>query len=407
MSHPFPPPPIQPFERLQASDGLLINAERWKKAHSYHRTRQNTHYQCLNQPGIVCGLGVRDISAPSKVEAKYRDGRWVQIQPGIAIDLAGNLIVVPTPYDFPIDVDVASSEPLMVYLTVSYIDPEELRFSFREASPTRESRDTVRETYRFDQRNSTLDISEIEICRILLQAGQKDITQPSEVFFPGYSNIDLRFRRQAQARPQAIVKMAQVNHSDSECARNFFNLSYFLQSVEPIYSYLRGTDEAGQVSFSENLKEYDLLYLTGEQALSLNNLELEILNNYLNSGGVLLVDAPAAATPLIESTYALAEQLKNPLKPLSELRRDHPLRTQPFLFAALPMVNQRLIEIFTAGGVILITGDLASAWGIDKEFTLPRLVIRTAQEFGINILNYAWKRRQLIGLQQEDDLGKW
>lgn len=399
MSHPFPPPPIQPFERLQASDGLLINAERWRKAHNYHRMRQNTHYQCLNQPGIVCGLGVRDIEAPSEVEAKYRDGRWLQIQPGIAIDLAGNLIVVPTAYDFPIDLEVASSEPLMVYLTVSYIDPEDLRL--------RESRDTVRETYRFDQRNSTLDISEIEICRILLQPGQKDITQPADAFFPGYNNINLRYRRQAQARPQAIVRLAQVNHSDSGCDRNFFNLSYLLQSIEPLYSYLQGTEEAGQVTLSENIREYDLLYLTGQQALSFNNVELESLKKYLNSGGVLLVDAPRDATPLIESTYSLAEQLKNPLRPLEELRRDHPLRTQPFLFAALPIVNQRPVEISTAGGIILIIGDLASAWGLDKDLTLPRLAIRTAQELGINILAFAWKRRQLIGLQQEDDTGKW
>jgi hypothetical protein len=30
---------------------------------------------------------------------------------------------------------------------------------------------------------------------------------------------------------------------------------------------------------------------------------------------------------------------------------------------------------------------------------LTRLAIRTAQEFGVNILNYAWRRRQLFGLQ--------
>jgi hypothetical protein len=86
MSHPFPPPPIKSFERLQAADGLLINAERWRAAHDYHRLRQNAQYQSLNQPGVVCGLGVRDIPAPSQVEARYRDGRWVQIQPGIAIN---------------------------------------------------------------------------------------------------------------------------------------------------------------------------------------------------------------------------------------------------------------------------------------------------------------------------------
>ena len=57
--------------------------------------------------------------------------------------------------------------------------------------------------------------------------------------------------------------------------------------------------------------------------------------------------------------------------------------------------------------MILIVGDLASAWGLDKEVTKPRLAIRTAQEFGINIISYAWKLRHLIGLQQEDDSAKW
>jgi len=126
MSHPFPPPPIKPFNRLQASDGLLINAERWRRAHEYLRQRQNAHYQSLNQPGIVCGLGVRVIPAPSAVKAEYRDNRWVQIQPGIAIDLVGNPIVVPTTIDFRFATEVSDSEPVMVYLILSYVDPEDL-----------------------------------------------------------------------------------------------------------------------------------------------------------------------------------------------------------------------------------------------------------------------------------------
>jgi hypothetical protein len=229
-----------------------------------------------------------------------------------------------------------------------------------------------------------------------------------DAFYPGYNNIDLRYRRHAQARPQALVRMAQVSHSDNgEYARNFFNLAYLLQSIEPLYSHLRGADKPNEVSLSENIQEYDLLYLTGKQSLSLNNFEFESLKNYLNSGGTLLIDAPLDANALIESTHALAQQLESPLQPLTEIQRSHPLRTKPFLFAALPIINQQLIQLFLGGGIILVVGDLASAWGIDREFNLPRLTIRTAQELGINILNYAWKRRQLIGLQQEDNSGKW
>ncbi|MHC5831523.1 MAG: DUF4159 domain-containing protein, partial [Nostoc sp.] len=104
------------------------------------------------------------------------------------------------------------------------------------------------------------------------------------------------------------------------------------------------------------------------------------LKKYLNTGGVLLVDAPLDGNALIERIHSLAQQLENPLRPLDELRRDHPLRTRPFLFAALPMINQQLIQLLTGGGIILIIGDLGSAWGLDRALSLPRLTIRTAQE---------------------------
>ena len=92
---------------------------------------------------------MRIISAPRQVEAKFRDGRWVQIQPGIAIDIACNLIVVPEARDFPVDLEVASSDPVMVYLVIGYVDPEELR--------RRQQRDIVQETYRIEQKNSSPD----------------------------------------------------------------------------------------------------------------------------------------------------------------------------------------------------------------------------------------------------------
>jgi hypothetical protein len=399
MSHPFPTPPIQPFERLQATDGLLVNAERWRKAHDYHRRRQNAHYQSLNQPGIVCGLGVQVIAAPKQVEAKYRDKRWLKIQPGIAIDLAGNVIVVPQAVEFRIATTVTGAEPVLLYLTVSYIDPDELR--------QKQQVEMVQETFRIDEKSITPNSSEIEICRVLLQPGEVVISQAGEVFFPGYNNLDLRYRRQAQNRPQSIAKMAQVNHADPDCARNFFNLAYLSQAVESLCANLRGTDEVAQVTLSENLAEYDLLYLTGKQGLALNNQEVIALRSYLDAGGVMLVDAPLDAQPLIDSVQSLAALVGSPLKPIEELRRDHPLRIRPFLFAALPAIDKRAVRLFSGGGIVLIIGDIASAWGIDRELTLSRLVIRSAHELGINILNYGVKRRQLIGLQQEDNLGQW
>lgn len=391
MTHPFPTPAIAAMQRQQVKDGLLLTAERWQRAHDYTRQRQNLHYQSLNQPGIVCGLGVRTIPAPETVSAEYRDNRWVQIQPGIAIDLEGNLIIVPEPINFRIATELKELEPVTVYLVAQYRDPDRLG-----SSPDQE---VVQETFRIDERSSPPRSSDVELCRILLVTQQTLISTPTDVFFPGYGGLDLRYRRQAQARPQGLVQIAQINHDDENCSQNFFNLTYFLRAVEDIYPPLRGTETVPQVTWDDDLYPYELLYLTGRKGLSLNTHQFSMLSRYLKIGGTLLVDAPSEATGLIQSVQTLAQTLQMPLKSLKESRRDHPLRIKPFLFSALPMVDKTRLQILCGGGIILSIGNLASSWGLDEELMRSRTEIRTAQELGINILHFAWKRRQMIDLQ--------
>jgi hypothetical protein len=182
-----------------------------------------------------------------------------------------------------------------------------------------------------------------------------------------------------------------------------------LQSVAALYPALKGVEEVGQVGLSEGiaaLQPYDLLYLTGRQKLTLNSAELAALKQYLELGGVLLIDCLPDATKLIESVQALAQKLAHPLQPLTTMRH-HPIRTCPFLFSALPLVHQQPIQVFSSSGIVLIQGDIASAWGLDDNLSVSRVVLRTAQEFGINLLHYAWQRRQLTGLQQQDASGQW
>ncbi|NJO78510.1 MAG: DUF4159 domain-containing protein [Cyanobacteria bacterium RM1_2_2] len=400
MTHPYPTPPIQPFNRLNVSDGLLITAERWKRAQDYHRQRQNIHYQSVNQPGIVCGLGVSVIPAPAHQQARDRDERWVQVQPGIAIDLEGNLIIVPKPFDYHIDTELKESEPITVYLVVSYRDPDHLQPQTSEM---------VQETYRLEETTSPPRSLDVELCRILLQAGTVAIRAPEDVFFPGYNQLDLRHRMQAQARPQALVRVAQLNRTDPDATRNFFHLQALLQSVETLYPVLKGAEEVGQVGLSDGiaaLQPYDLLYLTGRQKLALNSAELATLKDYLELGGILLVDCLPNATKLSESIQALAQKIAQPMQSLATMRH-HPIRTRPFLFSALPLVHQQPIQVSISGGIVMIQGDIASAWGLDDNMNTSRIVLRTAQEFGVNLLHYAWRRRQLIGLQQQDVSGQW
>ena len=394
MTHPFPNPAIAPMERQQVRDGLLLTAERWQRAHEYQRKRQNLHYQSINQPGIVCGLGVRVIPAPEEVAAQYRDNRWVQIQPGIAIDLEGNPIIVPHQIDFRIATELKESEPVTVYLVAQYRDPDCLG-----ESP---DLDILQETFRIDERSRPPERSEVELCRVLLRSPQQELLcTPTDVFFPGYGDLDLRYRRQARARPQGLVQIAQIDSDDEHCSRNFFNLTYLMRAVEDIYPSLKGAETVDRLTWAEDIHPYELLYLTGHRGLSLNNYQLSKLESYLKSGGTLLVDADVKSTELIESVQAIAQHLQTPLKSLQEARRDHPLRIKPFLFSALPMMNETRIQLLSGGGIILAIGNLGGLWGLDEQLQRSRTDIRTAQELGVNILHFAWKRKQTINLQIE------
>ena len=393
MTEQFPLPPTKILERLLVTDGLLMNADRWRIAHEYHHQRQNIHYQSLNQPGIVSGLGVRLISAPAEVPANYRDRRWVQIQPGIAIDIVGNPIIVPQPETYRIATQAQQEESLTVYLVLSYVDPERLR---RKATS-----DILQETFRIDEKLTPPGETEVELCRILLLPGKVELENPADVFFPGPNQLDLRYRHQVRSRPQATVRVAQIANS-AVTERSADNLSSLLQSVSGLSPALNA-QQIGPINLeikdiNSQIQACDLLFLATCEAFSLNQLKFAILKNYLDSGGVLLIDTPNNGDSTIASILDLAEQLGTPLQDIKKMKLNHPLRTEPFLFAALPSVNQKQINLGYGGGIILVVGDLSSAWGLDDALLLSRETIRAAQEMGINILHFSWKRRQIMQL---------
>lgn len=406
MTHQsFPPPSIARLQRLHVYDSLMINAKRWLIAHEYHRRRQNIQYQSLNEPGIVCGLGVELIDPPAEAPAKFRDRRWLKIQPGIAIDVEGNPIIVEESInrEFRIATQAPTTGTLTVYLVVSYVEPQN--------PEQQQGTEVLQEWFRIDEKTSPPTSREVELCRIKLQPGTVELEKPTDVLFPEVNQLDLRNRTQAKARPQAVVSVAQMKPSnpdewDDDAASTLWEetgekLSYLMASVASLYPALLGASEVGQVSLQTKRASvaYDLLYLTDSQALSLNEEELDTLGKYLKTGGVVLIEAPTnSGIPIEYIKDLMKNQLQISLQHWQELSRNHPLRTKPFLFAALPIINEQPIMLWNGGGIVLVLGDLSAAWGLDLELLLSRSDIRTAQELGINILHFAWQRRQMTQL---------
>ncbi|HEY9877333.1 MAG TPA: hypothetical protein V6D29_02700, partial [Leptolyngbyaceae cyanobacterium] len=112
---------------------------------------------------------------------------------------------------------------------------------------------------------------------------------------------------------------------------------------------------------------------------------------------VLVVDTPPKGLELAKSTVALAERLRIALKPFDQLPTDHLLRRNPFLFPSLPKIHQNPMRLVAGDGLIM-GSFLAAGWGLEADPPLPRETVRTAQELGINLLHYAWRRRHLTSL---------
>jgi Domain of unknown function (DUF4159) len=395
----FPAPPIAPLKRLHVYDSLMMNAHRWAIAHEYHRRRQNVHYQSLNQPGIVCGLGVSLTKPPESTRSEFRDDRWIEIQPGIAIDLEGNVIVVDGAIDrrYRIAAKPPITGTITIYVVVSYVEPQPIDHQHPEI---------LQEQVRFDQKTSPPADHEIELCRIQLAANFVRLEIPDDVLFPQVNQLDLSHRLQAQTKPLAAVGMAEVKPYNTQPLEEpvFPSLAFLSQSTPALYPMLQSIAARDALPIEATLIEpYDLLYLAASHLSDLSGAEQDALNLHLKNGGTLFIELPVYNEFAIANLHDwIAQIFHTALTPWHALHGDHPLRSQPFLFAALPDLDQNTIQLWSGGGIVFVAGALSAAWAPDRQLLRSRQDLRTAHELGINILNFAWRRKHLTQLIQID-----
>ena len=395
MTEPFFPPPLidtlqlNPLERLRVYDSLMIDAERWQKAHDYHRQRQNVYYQALNQPGIVHGLGVQTIDPPKEVAAQFRLQPWLKIQPGVAIDWEGNPIIVPQAVNFPLrlpDLVEEDPQPIDLYLVASYRDPENLKRN--------NTGEVIQETFRLDQKTTAPMKGEVELCRIKWQPRVNEINTPRDVLFPSLNELDLRHRLTVKNRAWGTLNISVKDTLDS---RSQENLTHLMTSIAALYPNFKGLKEPNRVILRtiDTLATCDLFFILSNDVEGLDSKEVEVLKQYL-ARGIILFEV-AEEHNIVNAGDLIARKFGfNSRTWQKNLDRNHPLRTEPFLFAMLPEVSRCPIEVWhNNGGIILVEGELSAAWGFDEELLLSRGEIRAAQEFGINLLYFGWRRRNL------------
>ncbi|MEO0985401.1 MAG: hypothetical protein AAFY20_07620 [Cyanobacteria bacterium J06639_14] len=470
----FSPPDIDPLSRLQVSRGLLITTERWQHAQSYHRQRQNLHYQSLHQPGVVRGFEVCIIPRPAHAQREEMNRLWVRISPGIAIDLKGNPILLNTALEFGIDPSNLNANSTQgnrqtIYLVAQYVDPEKPQdadISETLLVPEQDSLpDKVQEDCRIVQRRiAELQPEDVELCRVQLRCDASQLHNATSVHFPGENTLDFRHRLKVCPRPQGVVRVAHMDAYGSSSTVQT-GLQTLLQATSGLFPVLQGNPHLYIVSLGELnaplpirqtedplLDEWGTCHLTDvphTHLLSLSVKGRERLRHYLHQGGVLFItadpdtqvledldqelvkaladleanfDGEAEETANLRSQLELrrdrvntrinerieairqqiqnfAQQVDYPLEGNGHIGPDHPLRQSPFTFASWPTASHQVLRLFCWNGIVLALGRTSDLWNPNTITSASRPDIRTAQEWGINLLHYAWTHHQLTQLQ--------
>lgn len=397
---PFPFPSPEPLERLRVHNNLTINAERWKLAHEYHNNRQSILHQSLYQPGIISGLEVKLISAPEHIE--YNSNRhWIEIQPGIAIDIEGNPIIVDPEINrqFPISLIPPSTGSQILYIVIKY-------YASPDNSQHPSAEDKVVERFRLDaiKRPPKPEQGEVELCRIQLNQDFKNIGKPVNHWQETVNQIDFRYRTQAQVRPLASVNLGVVKPDNYPINSIYVNLTALIQSLPGLYPNLHVNLDKSSINLNDNnhINLYDVLYLSSHTILDLDNRSVERVIKYRVNEGILIIEIPEP-----DSNFKNWEQnIKKILLPLETVQSsenlplEHPLMKQPFLFTQLPIIsgNPLHVGISSQDSIILISDLLTTAWG---GINIPRQDIRDCHELGIDILHFVWQQRNFAQLIQQ------
>lgn len=370
-----------PAKRVSPFDGMAVTARVWADAHDYHRATQQLQALFDHGPGILAGL---EVLASEPADSS------VYVQPGVARDAEGQIIVVSEPVRY----DLEQAEGYL-HLLLSYGEGRPLPDAESEAGVT-----YVHTAFAVEAKPVTAKSDgAVELARIRRQGAKAPIADAAEPLHPRPNEIDLRYRREIGALPVEVAAVAVVFLGEAEASPH-------AQGVSSLARTLRQGGRRvwvdGGVPLSTALDPYTLVLLVGQGRLELSAEEMNTLYSYIQGGGTLFIescrqDADAASA----ADAAFADLLSSLGMQLAPLPSDHALLQAPALFAAAPagFETEGEPQLLANESVIYSTFDYGCLWrGQRRTGPASREEIRAALEWGENIIAYAMGRRHARGV---------
>lgn len=350
-----------PLERrltwLEPRDGLVIDADTWRVAHGYHVDLDKSHNLAAHGTGVLAGL-----------EVVPTGGRNLGVLPGVAIDPAGRLLVIPS----PVRVTVEENASLTGIAFVVLIQPRQ--------SPDPNGR--MKEEALVRVTSSVPDEPYLELARIRI-AGQTSLAYAEDPVDPRPGEIDVRYRPLAGGSAKGEVLIAEVLLPDAGEA-HLGAAALLARAINHDGAYRARF--IGTVQVGDPLPEGTLLYASGNRDFNASTGVSNWLKSFLDGGGTLVGDG-CHATPadpfggaFDKLTRAVGRQMKRVVGGDRLLWAHHN-------FAAAPPGLTRTDPgmILAGGGVIYCASDYGCILSGDGDPPPNRAMIRSLEEFGTNL----------------------
>jgi len=378
------------LKRVNPFQGLVIDSDAWRDAHSYHRDQQRLHMLAFHNIGIIAGLEVTANNPPDLS---------LNIHPGMAVDPEGNIIIVSQIQRYRIQ----TREKGIIYLTIQFREvPAEPYQPPEGGQPTR-----ILEAYRIQEGEKLPAEPYLELARIDFDPAQEAIRDAKSQSNPGKNEIILGFRQEAKSapekitatavpeilsRPSATITLGHAVLGEASQDLHIVGLKNLISEINRQDNLIADLEEG--IPLDKDINRCTLIYLTGKSRFELSAAEQAALSDFLKSGGVIFGEGCSEGQEEASKggkDFGLAfNQLASQLNcKLGIVQRGHHLLSTIYVFSEVPPGAEpgMLLE----GGHMLYSGsDHGCAWqGGHQDQPLSRDIIRSSLEMGANIVAYA------------------
>lgn len=347
---------IFPAKRIKAMDGLAVSADLWESAHQEHRDAARGHTAALHGEGIITGLEVIANDPPNNL---------VYISPGAAVDREGNVIVVSEriAYDFG---DTNTGELFLL-----------LAQGTREVAGEAEGSVYIQQEFMIAARSSMSKRPSVELARVSRTTPGQAISNATVPQRPGAGQIDLRYRDELVI-PRSRRERCTLVDLDND-ANTLKGLDALAKEARRVLDLRLLVETSASIPTDSAVSDFIFISFG---AKSLSKGRSEDLKALVANGGKIFIET--GSDEGFEGIKTLLDEVGAGVVALGS---DHPLLQTPYRFAKPPMLEAGMVLV--GENVILAHGGYSAVWaGVMNGDVAERDTIRTAQEWGINLIAY-------------------